>query len=76
MTEEEFSKLVKQLVKYEKRISSLWWNFWRGIVYGLGFFIGSAILAAILIYVLGQVEGQGFIGRNFKDIIEIIKNTN
>lgn len=75
MTEDEFSKLVGQLVKYERKLSSLSWNFWRGVVYGLGFFIGSAILAAVLIYVLGRVEGNGFIGRNFHDIIEIIKNT-
>jgi predicted membrane protein len=74
MTEEEFSRLVKQLVKYEKKLSSLWWNFCRGVVYGLGFFIGSAILAAVLIYILGRVDGNGFIGRYFHDIITIIKN--
>lgn len=73
MNEHEFSELVKQLVKYEKRISSLAWNFWRGIVYGLGFFIGSALLAAFIIYLLGRIEGGSVVGRYLHDFVEILR---
>jgi hypothetical protein len=73
MNEHEFTELVKQLVKYERRLSSLAWNFWRGIVYGLGFFIGSALLAALIIYILGRVEDGSAVGRYLQDFVEILR---
>lgn len=71
MADEELIYHIKKLEKYEGKLSSLWWNFWRGIVYGLGFFIGSALLAAVLIYVLSKIQGWAFIGDYIKKILEI-----
>ena len=72
--DDELKFYIKRLAKYERKLSSLSWNFWRGVVYGLGFFIGSAILAAVLIYVLSRIQGWGWIGQAGQDIINIMKN--
>lgn len=53
--EKNLKELVVELASYERRISSLWWNFLRGITYGLGFFIGSAIVTAVVIYLTTQL---------------------
>lgn len=72
-TDDEIKFYIKRLARYERKLSSLSWNFWRGVVYGLGFFIGSAILAAVLIYILSKVEIR-WAGQYVDDIIEILKN--
>lgn len=71
---EDLQKLVKSLVRYEHKLTSLSWNFWRGIVYGLGFFIGSAMIAAILIYILSRVFHNSNLPSEIRDIIDIYKN--
>lgn len=71
---EDLQKLVKSLVRYEHKLTSLSWNFWRGIVYGLGFFIGSAMIAAILIYILSRVFHDSNLPSEIRDIIDIYKN--
>lgn len=61
---------MKKLTKAVSRSNNLWWAFFRGIFYGLGFFIGSAVLAAALIYVLSRLQDWAYIG----DLIEKILN--
>jgi hypothetical protein len=72
MFDEELVKHIKFLEKYERKLSSLWWNFWRGIVYGLGFFIGSALLAAVIIYIMSKISGWAYIGHYVHEIIQIV----
>ncbi len=74
LPDDDLKYYTRQLARYERKLSSLSWNFWRGVVYGLGFFIGSAILAALLIYILSGIEGWGNIGKFVHDIIQILKN--
>lgn len=54
--DQSLKESIDALVKYNKKLSSVWWTFLRGILYGLGFFIGSAILAAATIYVLSKID--------------------
>lgn len=75
MIDDELKYYTKQLARYERNLASLSWNFWRGVIYGFGFFIGSAILAAVLIYVLSKIQGWAYIGDVIKQIIEITGNT-
>ncbi|HOX40609.1 MAG TPA: DUF5665 domain-containing protein [bacterium] len=82
--ESEFHKNLKELhsvlldmKKYQEKQSSLKWNFWRGIAYGLGFFIGSALLTTILVYILRSIGGEGPIGQIaqfFTDLFQQAQN--
>lgn len=71
MEDRELINAIKNLSNYEKKISSLRWNFFRGIIYGFGFFIGSAILAAMMILILSRINTDSFIGRAIQRIVEV-----
>lgn len=75
MAEKDLQESIENLAKYEKKLSNLSWNFWRGVIYGFGFFIGSAILAALLIYILSRLENGSTIGTFIHNIIESAKKT-
>ena len=67
---------VKLLGDNQKKEFSLRWNFWRGVFYGFGFFIGSAILAAILIYILTRfAAGNNAWSHFFQKIADVIANS-
>jgi hypothetical protein len=51
-------KLDKLSVEVSKQHQSLGRMFVIGIVYGIGFFVGSAIIATILLGILGPLAGQ------------------
>ncbi len=68
---EDLHKLVKSLVRYEHKLTSLSWNFWRGVVYGLGFFIGSAIVAAIFVYIVSRIFHDSNLPTQLHDILNI-----
>lgn len=67
----ELSEEVNHLAKIEKKQASVWWTFLRAIMYGLGFFIGSAVLAAAVLLILSRLQGFGGLS-NFID--QIIQN--
>ncbi len=71
----ELAAALHSLAKYKKREISLSWNFWRGVFYGFGLFVGSALLAAILIYVLAALAaGDNNVAHFFRNIYEGITN--
>lgn len=76
MTQEEIdlklSEALFNLTRAEQKRASVWWTFIRGMMYGLGFFVGSAILAAIVILILSKLQNWGNLG-GFID--QIIQNT-
>lgn len=60
-TDEEQSKILEQLELLNVKISrqnSVRHIFTTGIIYGVGFFIGSAILATIALGILGPWIGK------------------
>lgn len=73
--DKEYREALISIAKNEKKLASLKWNFFRGVIYGLGFFIGSALLAAVLIYILSKIQGWAYIGDFVKQIIDIFGKT-
>ena len=73
--EAELNSDIKKLTKVVNKSNSLWLAFFRGIFYGLGFFIGSAILAAVLIYILSRLQGWAYIGDVIQKILNIAGKT-
>ncbi len=60
-TEEEQNKIVEQLEMLNQKMeqqNSIGYIFSRGIIYGIGFFIGSAVIATIAFGVLSPWVGQ------------------
>jgi hypothetical protein len=60
-SENQQDKVIEQLEalneKLEKQIS-VRWNLYIGIIYGIGFFIGSAILATIALGIFGPTVAK------------------
>lgn len=69
--------VLTEVKMYWKKQSSLRWNFIRGILYGFGFFIGSAVVAATLVYILGHLglRQESFMGGLIEKIVNIVDNT-
>lgn len=79
MTDKDYEKLGRAieevyLIGYANPRRFLWFNFLRGIVYGLGIFIGGTIIVAIVIGVLGKFDDNLIIGPFVKRIMEIIQS--
>jgi len=67
--------VLSELKLYWKKQSSLRWNFFRGILYGFGFFVGSALIAAGLLYLLSNLgaDSNSFFGRLIQNIVDIVE---
>ena len=70
----ELKELVKELLVYEKKLVSMSNSFYRGIFYGLGFFIGSAILVAVIIYILSLLLRNSPVSNQFQELINTVNN--
>ena len=53
---------VDKLIEIEKKNVSLAWSMYRGIFYGLGFFIGGTLLVAFILYVLSFFDTAPVVG--------------
>jgi hypothetical protein len=54
-------EIIKHLTEINEQLTkqnSLGRMFWVGIIYGIGFFVGSAIIATIALGILGPIFGQ------------------
>jgi len=59
--EEQRDKIIDELIKLNEKVErqlSFGRMFYVGIIYGVGFFIGSAILATIALGVLAPIFGD------------------
>ena len=63
------------LIGYANPKRFLWFSFLRGIVYGLGIFIGGTIIVALVFWFLGQFDEVLIIGPVIKQIVEIVNTT-
>jgi len=68
----ELRTVLDDVKKYWKMQTSMRWNFLRGIMYGLGFFFGSAIIATAVIYILSHlgINSESSFGRMIQKIVE------
>ena len=76
--EEQNDKIIKQLeilnasIKHQESIKHLMTT---GIIYGIGFFIGSAIIATIALGFLGPIFGKiSWVGENFERGASILQS--
>ncbi len=53
---------IDKLEQAVTKNASVWWTFYRGIISGLGFFIGGTILAVLLVYLLTFFNTAPIIG--------------
>jgi hypothetical protein len=60
----------------QKKQASLGWNFWRGVFYGFGVFIGSVILVAAVVYVLTRlnIDNNSMIGQLIDRIVSVMQS--
>jgi hypothetical protein len=71
----ELQEVLIEVKHYWRKQSSLRWNFVKGIIYGFGFFIGSAVIVGFLLYLLTHlnISSDSLLGRFIQDFIEIMK---
>jgi hypothetical protein len=79
MTAKDYEKLGKALeevylIGYANPKRFLWFSFLRGIVYGLGIFIGGTIVVAIVLSVLTQFNSVPVIGPLVEKIVQIVQS--
>ena len=68
--EQQRDQIIEQLELLNKKMTqqnSVRHNFMKGIIYGVGFFIGSVVIATILLGLLSPWFGQiDFVRNNFE----------
>ena len=72
----DLHEVLTEVKMYWKKQSSLRWNFLRGILYGFGFFVGSALIAAGIIYALAHLglDSNSFLGGFIEKIVNNYQN--
>lgn len=78
MTPKDYEKLGKALeevylIGYANPRRFLWFSFLRGIVYGLGIFIGGTIVVAVVLSILTQFNSVPVIGPLVEKIVETVQ---
>ncbi len=75
--EDQRDKIIEQLEELNLKIerqASVKNILIAGVIYGIGFFIGSAILATIVLGVLGPIAGKiGWVKANYETGVSILK---
>jgi hypothetical protein len=52
----------------------IWFNFMRGLAFGLGSVLGATVLVSVLVYFLSQIDFIPIIGDWAKELLPIISN--
>ncbi|MBP9813113.1 hypothetical protein KBC51_01585 [Candidatus Saccharibacteria bacterium] len=71
---EHLGRMMEEIVatSYANKLRFFGFTFMRGVVYGLGIFIGGTIIVAIVIGVLTQFNDAPIIGPFLNRIVEIL----
>jgi len=80
MTTKDYERLGKTLeevylIGYANPRRFLWFSFLRGVVYGLGLFIGGTIVVAFVLWTLTKFNHVPVVGPFIDKIIDIIKTS-
>ena len=68
----ELAEAVKELNTNQQKVVSLSWNFYRGILYGLGFFVGGTLIVGSIIYLMSLFDTAPVIGDYVSKVLHVI----
>ena len=71
----ELKEAINKLEMVEKKAISLKWNFYRGIFYGFGFFVGGTLIVGAIIYILSFLNTAPIIGEYISKILTFVNTT-
>jgi hypothetical protein len=71
----ELTAAIKKLDEKQTKIVSLPWNFYRGMIYGLGFFVGGTLLVGFLLYLMSMFDTAPVVGDYISKILHVINST-
>ena len=71
----DLQEAIKQLEDAQNKANSLSWNFYKGVVYGFGFFIGGTLLIGVIIYVLSFFDTAPIVGDYVSKILNFVSTT-
>jgi len=60
---------------YDNSVRLLWFQFLRGLAFGLGSVVGATILVSVLVYLLSSVDFIPVLGEWASEIIQVIEGT-
>lgn len=60
---------------YDNWVQLLWFQFLRGLAFGLGSVVGATILVSVLVYLLSSVDFIPVLGEWASEIITVIEGT-
>lgn len=66
---------VDKLEAVQEKTVSLPWNFYRGVFYGVGFFVGGTLIVGVIIYVLSLFNTAPLIGDFITKILNVVNST-
>jgi hypothetical protein len=71
----ELREAIEKLNATQTKAMSMSWNFYRGVLYGFGFFIGGTVLIAVIVYILSFFNTAPVVGEYISKILHIINTT-
>lgn len=71
----DLREAIEKLEASQAKVVSLPWNFYRGIFYGVGFFVGGTLLVGLIIYILTFLDTAPIVGYYISKILGVLATT-
>ncbi len=73
---EEIGRMMEDIVasNHANKLRFFWFTFFKGVIYGLGIFIGGTIVVALVIWLLTQFNDAPVIGPFLDKLLYVLNN--
>jgi hypothetical protein len=71
----DLTEAINHLIEKQTKMVSLSWNFYRGILYGLGFFVGGTLLVGFILYLMSFFNTAPIIGEFVSKVLHVVNST-
>lgn len=73
---EKIGRMIEDIVasNHANKMRFFWFTFFKGIIYGLGIFIGGTIVVALVIWLLTQFNDAPIIGPFLDKLLYVLNN--